>query len=315
MARFQAYYAVDSFLIDLNFYLRHFYDDVFLDNEYYDIGGRPYQDVYIINGNDGYDDLILGIGGRSIGFNASGDVNRGTINAATEETYDGQTLWLAYGFSVPAYRFGDAAATYSNADDRSLFRQMMSGNDTITLSRFDDWFEGWDGHDRMSGGRGNDTLYGDSGNDTLLGGTGNDRLYGGSGNDRLWGDSGNDLLKGLTGNDYLQGGSGRDTIEGGAGRDTLNGGTGNDILRGGSGADIFVFYDRSGVDRIVDFTRQDQIYLDSDLWTGRLTVREVFDDYARHTASGSLILDFGQDELRIDSNVRLAVIIANTEII
>ena len=48
----------------------------------------------------------------------------------------------------------------------------------------------------------------------------------------------------------------------GSGNDVVLGGTGNDFIAGGSGNDIFVFYQDSGGDRILDFrTGQDKIDL------------------------------------------------------
>ncbi|WP_207100399.1 calcium-binding protein [Paracoccus shandongensis] len=215
MANFKAHYGVDSRLMDLNFYSRWFYEDLFLEDFYHEISGKTFQDVYIVNGWDGYNDLLLGFGGSGFGFTAWGAVTRGTVTFMSEEIYDGPEIWSMQNISVSAARLYNAALTYSNADDRALLASIMAGNDTITLSAYDDRFEGWAGHDRMSGQGGNDTLIGGTGNDTLNGGGGYDRLAGGDGNDRLIGAVGNDILKGGNGSDTLDGGTGRDHLYGG----------------------------------------------------------------------------------------------------
>ncbi|MCZ0961189.1 M10 family metallopeptidase C-terminal domain-containing protein [Paracoccus benzoatiresistens] len=225
MATIKANYAIDSYAIDLNFYSRHFYEDFFLDDSYFLISGRTYQDLYIVNGWNGYDDLLLGFGGFGFGVNAWGDVTGGTVTFLSEEFYDGPEIWSAMNFSVPAAWLYNAGLTYGNADDRVVFSSVMAGNDTVNLSQFDDRFEGWAGNDQM---------FGHGGNDTLIGGTGNDMTNGGLGNDRLLGSDGHDRLIGAAGNDILEGGNGSDTLEGGSGRDQMFGGA--DAAR-----DVFVF--------------------------------------------------------------------------
>lgn len=109
-----------------------------------------------------------------------------------------------------------AGLTAGNADDRAVIAGLLSGNDTIRLSAYDDRFEGWAGNDQMFGQGGNDTLIGGSGSDLLDGGSGADRLVASDGLDRLVGGFGNDLLEGGTGSDSLEGGLGRDQMHGGA---------------------------------------------------------------------------------------------------
>lgn len=89
MAIVTAQFEVDSFAADLNFYSRNFYEDLFYDDLYYQLGGRTYQDVYVINAYDGYDDLILGFGGTGLRFNAWGDIIGGTVTGIIEMAYDG----------------------------------------------------------------------------------------------------------------------------------------------------------------------------------------------------------------------------------
>lgn len=216
MATINANYGIDSYTIDLNFYWRHFYKDAFLDDYYYDLYGTKYQDLYIVSGWDGYNDLLFGIAGVGFGFNALGDLTAGTVNFISEEVYGRSAIWTAKDFSVPAARIYSASLTHGNADDRAVLASIMSGNDTVRLSAFNDWFEGWAGHDQMFGSGGNDTLLGGVGNDMLNGGLGIDRLMAGSGHDRLIGAAGNDVLQGDIGNDVLDGGMGRDQMFGGA---------------------------------------------------------------------------------------------------
>lgn len=215
MATIKANYGIDSYSIDLNFYDRWFYEDVFLDNEYDSFNGRTYQDVYAINGYDGYADLVIAFGGIGIGFDAWGNLNRGTITGLVESVFEGPDLWSAQDFAVSAVSLYRAGLTLGNADDRAVLAAAMAGNDTVNLSAYDDRFEGWAGNDRMWGHGGNDTLVGGTGNDTMNGGTGNDRLVGGDGHDRLFGTTGNDILEGGSGSDVLEGGTGRDRMFGG----------------------------------------------------------------------------------------------------
>jgi D-alanyl-D-alanine carboxypeptidase len=94
----------------------------------------------------------------------------------------------------------------------------------------------------------------------VLGLGGNDHIAGARGNDRLVGGDGHDWLSGRAGNDRLFGGEGKDHVAGGSGNDVLRGGFGNDVLTGGPGKDSFVFNDLSSVDRVTDFSVQDDSF-------------------------------------------------------
>lgn len=216
MAIVKAYFRADSYGTDFNFYSRHFYDDVFHDNIYYSYAGRTYQDLYQVNGWDGIEDLVLSVGGTGISFNQRGDVIGGTVTGLVESTYEGADIVLLQDFAVSAVRMYNVAQTAGNADDRALLSTILACNDTITLSAYDDRFEGWTGHDAMFGAGGNDTLIGGGGNDALTGGMGHDRLLGGVGNDRLTGAMGYDVLEGGLGADSLDGGLGLDRMFAGA---------------------------------------------------------------------------------------------------
>jgi len=275
MAIVQAQYGIDSLSVDLNFYSRNFYDDEFNNNINYEYGGRTYEDAYFINGYDGSSDMLLALLGHDFGFNSFGQANRGTVTALGEGTYNGQEIWSIQGISVSASRLNSVALTASNADDRALISSVMSGNDIIQLSAFDDRFEGWDGNDRMIGAGGNDTLLGGGGNDTLRGETGNDILNGGIGRDHLAGGQGDDIFVVTAGDvtiEQANGGTDRvdsaiswnlaahvenltltgsvsatgkgndlaNRINGNAGSNVLNGGTGNDTISGNAGNDRIV---------------------------------------------------------------------------
>ena len=66
------------------------------------------------------------------------------------------------------------------------------GNDVVTGTLQDEYFD-------LKGG--DDLAYAGAGDDVIVGGAGNDTEYGGSGNDQLQGGSGNDILDGGVGND------------------------------------------------------------------------------------------------------------------
>ena len=192
------------------------------------------------------------------------------------------------------------------------------GADIVSGGIGDDLAHGGAGNDQVFGGAGNDRIYGDAGNDWLFGSAGMDTIYGGAdndhlfggadadvlsgdaGNDRLFGEAGNDMLSGGTGDDRLFGGGGNDTITGGdgvdwlfgnAGNDRLDGGAGNDLLRGGAGADTFVF--NGGHDAALDFSlADDHLELSASLWSGTLSVAQVFAQYAS-TNGTHIYFDFG----------------------
>ena len=185
-----------------------------------------------------------------------------------------------------------------------------AGRDRLIGGIGDDELHGGQGNDRLLGHHDNDLLwgeagrdhlFGDNGDDVLFGGRGHDSLFGGDGADQLNGDAGMDLVQGDAGNDVIRGGGGADTVYGGAdddqlfggmGSDTLDGGTGNDVLHGGGGADIFVFTDRGGQDRVLNFNAAvDRIDVRD---FGFADAQAVF-DRATDTAEG-LVIDFDEGD-------------------
>ncbi|WP_267868487.1 hypothetical protein [Nostoc sp. CHAB 5836] len=74
----------------------------------------------------------------------------------------------------------------------------------------------------------------------------------------IYGTNGNDNLTGTSGSDRIYGYGGNDTLKGGSGNDVLVGDIGDDILTGGPGRDAFLmYYSGGGIDRITDFSPQD----------------------------------------------------------
>lgn len=68
---------------------------------------------------------------------------------------------------------------------------------------------------------GNDSIFGSFFNDTLMGFDGNDTINAGRRADNVYGGAGNDILNGEIGADTIEGGMGSDTLTGGLGGDTF----------------------------------------------------------------------------------------------
>ena len=161
-----------------------------------------------------------------------------------------------------------------------------SGSDTLFGTARNDWINGRNGVDTMTGGAGDDTYVVTTGDkiieksgggiDTVLSWASSYTLPGevenlkleGSGNSAGTGNDLGNILTGNGGNNLLDGKGGNDILNGGAGNDTLIGGAGRDVLTGGAGSDRFVFTNlsdskpaREGMDLIKDFGNGDIIDL------------------------------------------------------
>jgi Ca2+-binding RTX toxin-like protein len=162
----------------------------------------------------------------------TGIVTAGSLGAFTVQNLVGTTWHSAITVSNiggSAVAFDAAVRSAGTADDSSFLDSILTGDDLITLSKFDDHMDTGTGNDTIRAGYGNDLVYAEAGNDKLDGGSGLDSLFGGDDNDNLIGARGNDFLAGGNGND------------------TLAGGDGADVLTGGPGSDVFLF--RLGDDR------------------------------------------------------------------
>ena len=183
-----------------------------------------------LDGGDGNDLLVVGIGNQSL----TGDSGTDTVSF-TEN-------------------FGDDPSIHISLALQGAAQDTGQGMWTLT------------GIENLSGGDDDDQLTGDANANVLAGATGNDTLVGGDGSDTLYGDgkfgsgspaSGPPTLipdLGTNGNDTLEGGLGNDLIDGGGGNDTasyasasgsvmvtlFNNTTGNGSSSGADGVDTLV---------------------------------------------------------------------------
>lgn len=154
------------------------------------------------------------------------------------------------------------------------------GDDTITLTDFED------------------EAFGNDGNDAIFGGGARDRLNGGNGDDYIDGGDGDDIINGDDGADILLGGSGDDLIRM----------LGGDTVFGGKGADTFrVSTPPTGseagraVDVIKDFSIEEGDVLDfRDLDASRFA--DVFGAPGSEIESGIVVLEDTDDGVLISIN-------------
>lgn len=271
MAKLKAYYAVNFDEFDLNFYKNNYESDRLVINSK-DKTNAGSDDRYTVWTDDN-DNWAVAFHGRDFAYDGAKYPTKGTVEAFSEWFYNtdpdeeagedfGRTRkYLLSDFEEKLEDFIDALKTNTKADDRDLLQTILSGNDRLIFSAFDDRGYGYGGNDLMKGFAGNDVLFGLAGDDTLKGQGDDDKLKGGSGDDALLGGKGNDDLKGDLGADVLKGGKGDDRLNGGGDDDYLRGDKGNDTMKGGAGADTFEFRDGHGADVIVGWESADTINL------------------------------------------------------
>ncbi len=199
------------------------------------LGGA--QDDIISDGQDGYEDSIMG--GEGI------DTFLDTLaNPAS----------LIFSSSANEYREQAGAVVNFMAEMEVIEITGSGGHDFIDCSTFEGQvtLNGGAGDDTLTGGFGDDLLFstlgnnlitGSPGNDVIWAGPGADTLQGGWGTDDLDGGSGNDVLRGGNDADTLFGGEGDDRLYGDGGIDTLDAARGNDSLYGGDGDDLLIMRD------------------------------------------------------------------------
>ena len=113
-------------------------------------------------------------------FQYAGDAVSGGVLTSYSEYYNYKIAGVANGFSVSAVAFQSAL---DSGDAQAAVRLVMSGNDNINGSPYNDILAGFTGADQFNGGVGNDTMFGGIGNDTLIYSFGRDLFYGEEGFD------------------------------------------------------------------------------------------------------------------------------------
>lgn len=136
--------------------------------------------------NQGFvgDDVAFDIFGK--GFKYPGELElpiSGTVRKV-EVSVGGSLALVVDKLNLPAL---DAIKMYQNDNPFAGFARLLTGDDTILGSNFDD--------PRIWGGKGNDKLFGRDGNDTVDGFKGNDLNDGGIGNDQLNDSRGDDTFQ------------------------------------------------------------------------------------------------------------------------
>ncbi|MDD5333965.1 MAG: hypothetical protein PHS32_09475 [Rhodoferax sp.] len=252
-----------------------------------------------LNGYD--PNAIMGTsGGDSITGTAGNDYidGRGGIDRVDYQySKAGVTVDLANNTASDGYGGTDTLLNIENVRGSRDFNDSIAGNAADNLLEGlggNDTLWGGSGNDTLIGGDGNDYLDGNAGADSVLGGTGDDYMQGADeSNDTLDGGDGNDVVSynfsgsntpvsftasgtstqpdGLGGTDtllnieqiHIFGGTAGDTLVGDTRYNWLNGNGGNDTLTGGAGGDTFAFdtSQANGVDRITDFSAEDNLNL------------------------------------------------------
>jgi len=164
-----------------------------------------------LDGRDGNDLLIAGIGNHSLTGGSGTDTVGFSENGAAEPA-----------LTISLELQGVAQAT---------------GAGSWTLN----------GIENLSGGLSDDSLTGDGGDNVLAGSSGDDSLVGGAGNDTLYGDGQiNWDTHGAGGSGPIATFADVASIGGADGNDTLEGGLGDDVLNGGGGSDTASYAHASG---------------------------------------------------------------------
>lgn len=170
---------------------------------------------------DGHDIELNGSGFTGGGTPTGGTVTSGSIDLNNDDFLNPDIVFSGFSGSL-------VSMTNSGAPGNSalFFDLILSGNDNVTGSGFDDTLKGLGGDDNILGGTGNDSINGGDGNDTMDGENGDDIISAGAGDDFLTegATSGIDTLNGDTGDDYVQVNSAvfSDAFDGGADTDTID---------------------------------------------------------------------------------------------
>jgi Ca2+-binding RTX toxin-like protein len=167
-----------------------------------------------------------------------------------------------------------------------------AGNDVLYGNAGNDVVAGEQGDDTIFGGPGDDILRGDlNRRESKRDRGGDDYIEGGEGRDRISGKAGDDILLGGDDNDRIWGNGGNDILQGGPGNDRLTG----DDRSGDRGRDLFVLAVGEGTDVITDFqVGEDQIALLGAITFDHLTIsqgtgKQAHDTLIEVTDSGEVL--------------------------
>lgn len=186
------------------------------------------------------------------------------------------------GVSVDAAVAAAFVTSKSQSTSLDFFSSVLSGNDSITGSSFDDKLFGGAGVDSISGGMGNDTVtYFNS-----LSGVVASLANGGGARGDAQGDTFL-LVENLTGSAFA------DTLVGDNGENVLNGGTGNDILIGGLGADTLIGGDGTDTASYATAGNSVVVYLASSIDNSGLAAGDVLTGIENLTGSNYADLLYG----------------------
>ena len=265
MAYLESFSSFDLNDVNLYWYSKNWDGSDLADNAYVELNGQVYEDLFYVDGYDGFNWLELVFLGSGISQDLTGAVTAGTVNFVGEiDLLTDALLWYAEGISISAVAIYNAALTPSNLDEIAIIQTALAGNDTIVLSPDDDRMYGFSGDDDIYGNGGNDTLDAGSGDDWLTGGAGNDTLNGGTGNDQAWyddavagvivnlatgtarsidGDAAGIGIDNLISIEHVTGGGAADSLTGNAGGNFLDGDGGDDWIFGADGADTLLGWD------------------------------------------------------------------------
>lgn len=230
-------------------------------NDYLD--GGYYDDVYLLNPDDGQDTISDPRWTDRIEF--------GTGVATTDLVV-----------TSPERNTNDLLITYTAAGDSVLIKNALTDSDfVIETFKFDDGTT-WSWADVMA-------LYATQANTNQ-----DDRFRGSGGNETADGGAGNDVLEGRYGDDSLIGGAGNDLLTGSNGSDTLIGGPGNDYMDGGWHNDVYVLNVGDGQDTITDPRWGDKIVFGTGIAPADLIlsapIQDTNDLLITYTAGGDSVL-------------------------
>jgi Ca2+-binding RTX toxin-like protein len=202
----------------------------------------------LINGGNGFDTLVViddPIPGTTINVN----LTTGVANFGADGTSTLSGIEAVIGSFFADIITGDTANNYLDG---------LEGNDTLSGGGGDDFLVGREGNDVINGDAGNDSIRGGPGNDTATGGAGDDTYIGyrvnpsgtgdviveaagaAGGNDTVLDGAGIDLTNIANVENATLTGSGAVRITGNALANVLTGNANDNIFAGGAGNDTFV---------------------------------------------------------------------------